>query len=78
MTQYDDDERVRKRIRGRRNWPDSGAAAVPGGIWRRHRGAADFEGGTKRKYIRAGIVRHESFPGKLKGGGVHAGGLKLL
>ena len=40
--------------------------------------AADFEGGsTKRKYVRAGIVRHESFPGKLKGGGVHAGGLKL-
>ena len=26
MTKYDDDERVGKRIRGRRNWPDSGAA----------------------------------------------------
>ena len=40
-------------------------------------GILNFEGGTKRKYARAGIVRHESFPGKLKGGGVHAGGLKL-
>ena len=42
MTKYDDDERVGKRIRGRRNWPDSGAAGGAGEIRRRHRGAADF------------------------------------
>ena len=32
MTKYDDDERVGKRIRGRRNWPDSGAPAEAEGI----------------------------------------------
>ena len=37
MTKYDDDERVGKRIRGRRNWPDSGAAGEAEGIWRRPR-----------------------------------------
>ena len=37
MTKYDDDERVGKRIRGRRNWPDSGAAGEAEGIWRRSR-----------------------------------------
>ena len=42
MTKYDDDERVGKRIRGRRNWPDSGAAGGAGEIRRRHRGAADL------------------------------------
>ena len=43
MTKYDDDERVGKRIRGRRNWPDSGAAGGAGEIRRRHRGAADLQ-----------------------------------
>ena len=42
MTKYDDDEKVGKRIRGRRNWPDSGAAGGAGEIRRRHRGAADL------------------------------------
>ena len=42
MTKYDDDERVRKRIRGRRNWPDSGAAGRPEGIWRRPLGGGGF------------------------------------
>ena len=37
MTKYDDDERVGERIRGRRNWPDSGAAGEAEGIWRRPR-----------------------------------------
>ena len=37
MTKYDDDERVGKRIRGRRNWPDSGAAGEAEEIRRRPR-----------------------------------------
>ena len=37
MTKYDDDERVGKRIRGRRNWLDSGAAGEAEEIRRRPR-----------------------------------------
>ena len=54
MTKYDDDERVGKRIRGRRNWPDSGAAGGAGEIRRRHRGAADllyYKKHFRRKFV---------------------------
>ena len=37
MMKYDDDERIGRRIRGRRSRPDSGAAGEAEGIWRRPR-----------------------------------------